>query len=167
MENDVEQNNYDSENLHLGYVTGVISRARMQTFERVLWRSLRGNLYMKSAEIDEPIVDPDTDSVVDKNVFCIFAHGTEIIAKIKKISESLGGTLYTIDDSADKRRDSLLEVTSRIEDLNNVRTPCYVKLLSWPDSLYIFVGFIHHKSNPSFRTAQGLWECHCLDNHCS
>ncbi|KAG1065127.1 hypothetical protein G6F42_026881 [Rhizopus arrhizus] len=63
----------------------------MQTFERVLWRSLRGNLYMKSAEIDEPI-----------------------------ISESLGGTLYTIDDSADKRRDSLLEVTSRIEDLNNV-----------------------------------------------
>ncbi|EPB85344.1 V-type H+-transporting ATPase subunit I [Mucor circinelloides 1006PhL] len=120
LENDVEQNNYDSENLHLGYVTGVISRARMQTFERVLWRSLRGNLYMKSAEIDEPIVDPDTDSVVDKNVFCIFAHGTEIIAKIKKISESLGGTLYTIDDSADKRRDSLLEVTSRIEDLNNV-----------------------------------------------
>lgn len=121
LENDVEQNNYDSENLHLGYVTGVISRARMQTFERVLWRSLRGNLYMKSAEIDEPIVDPDTDSVVDKNVFCIFAHGTEIIAKIKKISESLGGTLYTIDDSADKRRDSLLEVTSRIEDLNNVK----------------------------------------------
>jgi V-type H+-transporting ATPase subunit a len=92
----------------------------MQTFERVLWRSLRGNLYMKSAEIDEPIVDPDTDSVVDKNVFCIFAHGNEIISKIKKISESLGGTLYSIDDSADKRRDSLLEITSRIEDLNNV-----------------------------------------------
>jgi vacuolar-type H+-ATPase subunit I/STV1 len=101
-------------------VTGVIARSRMQTFERVLWRSLRGNLFMKSAEIDEAIVDPDTDSVVDKNVFCIFAHGNEIIAKIKKISESLGGTLYSIDDSADKRRDSLLEVTSRIEDLNNV-----------------------------------------------
>ncbi|CAO3618883.1 unnamed protein product [Mucor hiemalis] len=118
LEHDAAQ--FESENLHLGYVTGVISRSRMQTFERVLWRSLRGNLYMKSAEIDEPIVDPDTDSVVDKNVFCIFAHGTEIIAKIKKISESLGGTLYSIDDSADKRRDSLLEVTSRIEDLNNV-----------------------------------------------
>ncbi|KAI8326975.1 V-type ATPase, V0 complex, 116kDa subunit family [Choanephora cucurbitarum] len=117
---DVEQVHYDLDNMHLGYVTGVIARSRMQTFERVLWRSLRGNLYMKSAEIDEPIVDPDTDSVIDKNVFCIFAHGTEIIAKIKKISESLGGTLYSIDDSADKRRDSLLDVTSRIEDLNNV-----------------------------------------------
>ncbi|KAI8047517.1 V-type ATPase, V0 complex, 116kDa subunit family [Gilbertella persicaria] len=120
LENDVEQVHYDLEHMHLGYVTGVIARSRMQTFERVLWRSLRGNLYMKSAEIDEPIVDPDTDSVVDKNVFCIFAHGTEIIAKIKKISESLGGTLYSIDDSVDKRRDSLLQVTSRIEDLNNV-----------------------------------------------
>ncbi|KAI9470042.1 MAG: V-type ATPase, V0 complex, 116kDa subunit family [Benjaminiella poitrasii] len=120
LENDAEQAHFNIENLHLGYVTGVIARSRIQTFERVLWRSLRGNLYMKSAEIDEPIVDPDTDSVVDKNVFCIFAHGTEIIAKIKKISESLGGTLYGIDDSADKRRDALLEVTSRIEDLNNV-----------------------------------------------
>ncbi|KAG1458314.1 hypothetical protein G6F56_006423 [Rhizopus delemar] len=117
LENDVHN---DIGHLNLGYVTGVIPRSRMQTFERVLWRSLRGNLYINSAEIDEPIVDPDTDSLVEKNVFAIFAHGSEIIAKIKKISESLGATLYSIDDSADKRSDALLEVTNRIEDLNNV-----------------------------------------------
>ncbi|KAG0747394.1 hypothetical protein G6F57_003060 [Rhizopus arrhizus] len=117
LDNDVHN---DFDRLNLGYVTGVIPRTRMQTFERVLWRSLRGNLYIKSAEIDEAIIDPDTDSVVEKNVFAIFAHGSEIIAKIKKISESLGATLYSIDDSADKRRDALLEVTNRIEDLNNV-----------------------------------------------
>lgn len=76
---------------------------------------------MNSAEIDEPIVDPDSDEVVDKNVFAIFAHGREIINKIRKISESLGATLYTVDNSADKRRDVLLEVTGQIEDLNNVR----------------------------------------------
>ncbi|GAA5798541.1 V-type ATPase, V0 complex, 116kDa subunit family [Helicostylum pulchrum] len=120
LENDVEQVNHDLDTMHLGYVTGVIPRARMQTFERVLWRSLRGNLYLRSAEIDEPIIDPDTDGVVDKNVFCIFAHGNEIISKIKKVSESLGGTLYSIDDSADKRRESLIQITGRIEDLNNV-----------------------------------------------
>ncbi|CAO3684159.1 unnamed protein product [Rhizopus stolonifer] len=117
LENDVHN---DVGHHNLGYVTGVIPRSRMQTFERVLWRSLRGNLYINSAEIDEPIVDPDTDSLVEKNVFAIFAHGSEIIAKIKKISESLGATLYSIDDSADKRSDALLEVTNRIEDLNNV-----------------------------------------------
>lgn len=118
---DVEQQtHYELNRLNLGYVTGVIARSRMQTFERVLWRSLRGNLYMNSAEIDEPIVDPDSDEVVEKNVFAIFAHGREIINKIKKISESLGATLYSVDDSPSKRRDALLEVTSRIEDLNNV-----------------------------------------------
>ncbi|KAI8376335.1 V-type ATPase, V0 complex, 116kDa subunit family [Radiomyces spectabilis] len=121
LDHDVEeQAHYDLNHLNLNYVTGVIARSRMQTFERVLWRSLRGNLYMNSAEIDEQIVDPVTDEVVDKNVFAIFAHGREIIAKIKKISESLGGTLYSIDDSLDKRRDALLEVTNQIEDFNNV-----------------------------------------------
>ncbi|ORX49131.1 V0/A0 complex, 116-kDa subunit of ATPase [Hesseltinella vesiculosa] len=121
LDNDVEQQAYnDAQQVHLGYVTGVIARSRIQTFERVLWRSLRGNLYMKTAEIDEAIVDPDSDEMVEKNVFAIFAHGREIVAKIKKISESLGATLYSVDDSPDKRRDALLDVTSRIEDLNSV-----------------------------------------------
>lgn len=120
LERDVEQANFDGTGLNLGYVTGVISKDRLPTFERVLWRSLRGNLYMNSAEIDEPITDPVTDEVLEKNVFIIFAHGREIISKIKKISESLGGTIYSVDESPDKRRDELLEVTSRIEDLHNV-----------------------------------------------
>jgi len=106
--------------LNLGYVTGVISRQRMQTFERVLWRSLRGNLYLNYAEIEEPIVDPATDEVVEKNVFIIFSQGRELLNKIRKISESLGATLYPIDSSSDARKDALREVTSRLEDLNNV-----------------------------------------------
>ncbi|ORZ17949.1 V-type ATPase, V0 complex, 116kDa subunit family [Absidia repens] len=123
LDNDVEQQAYnETSQVNLGYVTGVIPRSRIQTFERVLWRSLRGNLYMNTAEIDESIVDPDSDDVVEKNVFAIFAHGREIIAKIKKISESLGATLYSIDESADKRRDALTDVTSRIEDLTSVLT---------------------------------------------
>ena len=32
------------------FVSGTIDRARMGTFERVLWRVLRGNLYMNYAE---------------------------------------------------------------------------------------------------------------------
>ncbi|KAF9133117.1 H(+)-transporting V0 sector ATPase subunit a [Mortierella sp. 14UC] len=101
--------------LQLGNVTGVIPRNKMQTFERILWRSLRGNLYMNTAEIDEPVTDPSTDVVVEKNVFIIFAHGREILAKIKKIAESLGATLYPIDSSPDRRREALLDVTRRQE----------------------------------------------------
>ncbi|TPX33003.1 hypothetical protein SmJEL517_g03985 [Synchytrium microbalum] len=106
--------------VNLGFVAGVIPRARMNTFERILWRALRGNLYMNYAEIDEPITDPITDEVVTKNVFIIFAHGKEILAKIRKICESLGATLYPVDDSSDKRRQDALEVIARIEDVKHV-----------------------------------------------
>ncbi|KAG0229756.1 H(+)-transporting V0 sector ATPase subunit a [Actinomortierella wolfii] len=106
--------------LALGNITGVIPRSRMQTFERILWRSLRGNLYMNTAEIEEPIIDPSTDQVVEKNVFIIFAHGKEILAKIRKISESLGATLYPIDPSPDRRREALQDVSRHIEEFNSV-----------------------------------------------
>lgn len=93
----------------------------MLIFERVLWRILRGNLLMNFAEIAEPIIDPsEVGKSVHKNVFVIFAHGEEVINKIKKITESMGGTLYTVDDSSDKRREALAEVTTRMEDLNTV-----------------------------------------------
>ncbi|KAF9273691.1 H(+)-transporting V0 sector ATPase subunit a, partial [Mortierella antarctica] len=108
--------------LALGNVTGVIPRSKMQTFERILWRSLRGNLYMNTAEIEEPVIDPSTDLPVEKNVFIIFAHGREILAKIKKISESLGATLYPIDNNSDRRRDALQEVERHIEEFNSVLT---------------------------------------------
>ena len=49
---------------------------------------MRGNLYMNHAEIKDEIVDPSSDVAVFKDVFIIFAHGRELINKIKKISES-------------------------------------------------------------------------------
>lgn len=33
--------------VQLGFVSGVIARAQLEGFERVLWRSTRGNLFMK------------------------------------------------------------------------------------------------------------------------
>jgi len=92
----------------------------MISFERILWRALRGNLYMNYAEIADPITDPITDQIVQKNVFIIFAHGNQLINKIRKISESMGATLYPVDSNPDKRREDAIEVIARIEDLNNV-----------------------------------------------
>lgn len=106
--------------MNIGFVAGVIPRERIATFERILWRTLRGNLFMNQSEIDEPITDPSTNENVDKNVFVIFAHGKELLAKIRKISESLGADLYSVDEDTNLRRDQLHEVNNRIGDLQDV-----------------------------------------------
>lgn len=125
---DVEQHptgqNGDAERsfsvMNIGFVAGVIPRDRVAAFERILWRTLRGNLYMNQSEIPEPLMDPTNNETVNKNVFVIFAHGKELIAKIRKISESLGADLYSVDENSDLRRDQIHEVNTRLSDLGSV-----------------------------------------------
>ena len=106
--------------MNIGFISGVIPRERVAAFERILWRTLRGNLYMNQSEIPEALVDPTNNESVNKNVFVIFAHGKEIIAKIRKISESLGADLYSVDENSDLRRDQIHEVNNRLSDLGSV-----------------------------------------------
>ena len=106
--------------MNIGFVAGVIPRERLAAFERILWRTLRGNLYMNQSEIPESIINPETNEGISKNVFVIFAHGKEIIAKIRKISESLGADLYSVDENSELRRDQIHEVNTRLGDLSSV-----------------------------------------------
>ena len=81
---------------------------------------LRGNLYMNYIDIQEPFVDPETGIETRKNVFIIFAHGDMLLSRIRKVASSMGATIYPIDANADKRADSMREVTTRLEDLQIV-----------------------------------------------
>lgn len=106
--------------MNIGFVAGVINRDRVGAFERILWRTLRGNLYMNQSEIPEPLIDPSNNEPISKNVFVIFAHGKEILAKIRKISESMGAEVYNVDENSDLRRDQVFEVNARLNDVQNV-----------------------------------------------
>lgn len=106
--------------MNIGFVAGVIARDRVAAFERILWRTLRGNLYMNQSEIPEPLIDPSNNEPINKNVFVIFAHGKEILAKIRKISESMGAEVYNVDENSDLRRDQIHEVNARLNDVQNV-----------------------------------------------
>ncbi|KKA29098.1 hypothetical protein TD95_002789 [Thielaviopsis punctulata] len=106
--------------INIGFVAGVIPRDRVASFERILWRTLRGNLYMNQSEIPEPLIDPSTNEKVNKNVFVIFAHGKEILAKIRKISESMGADVHSVDENSEIRREQILDVNARLSDVQNV-----------------------------------------------
>jgi V-type H+-transporting ATPase subunit a len=123
---DIEQNQGSADadrsfsGMNIGFVAGVIARDRVASFERILWRTLRGNLYMNQSEIPEPLIDPSNNEAINKNVFVIFAHGKEILNKIRKISESMGADVYNVDENSDLRRDQIHEVNNRLEDVQNV-----------------------------------------------
>ncbi|KAI3624830.1 VPH1 [Malassezia furfur] len=104
----------------LEFVAGTIDRAQMATLERVLWRALRGNLFMNYAEIPQGFADASHDDLVFKNVFVIFAHGATVLAKIRKIAESMGGTLFPVESDAAQRDARLHDVLERIEDHENI-----------------------------------------------
>ena len=53
-----------SKQVRLGFVTGLVAKAKAQAFERVLFRATRGNMFLKQATIDEPVVDPATGEEV-------------------------------------------------------------------------------------------------------
>ncbi|KAJ5149681.1 hypothetical protein N7448_001259 [Penicillium atrosanguineum] len=106
--------------MNIGFVAGVIPQDRIGAFERILWRTLRGNLYMNQSEIPDAIIDPVNNEEIHKSVFVIFAHGKNILAKIRKISESLGASLYGVDENSELRRDQIHEVNTRLGDVGNV-----------------------------------------------
>ncbi|KAK7229609.1 hypothetical protein V2G26_001779 [Clonostachys chloroleuca] len=149
---DVEQHNTPPDierscsGMEIDFISGVISRDRVATFERILWRTLRGNLYMKLSEILEPLIDPMNNEAVRKNVFLIIAHGKKIIAKIRKIAESMGAEVYNVDENSDIRCDQIHGVNSRLEDvqsvLRNTQTTLEAELNQISQSLSVWMVLI-------------------------
>ncbi|XP_054163547.1 V-type proton ATPase 116 kDa subunit a 1-like [Oppia nitens] len=104
----------------LSFVAGVIRRDRQMTFERMLWRVCRGNVFLRQREIDKPLEDPTTGDLVFKSVFIIFFQGDQLKAKVKKICEGFRATIYPCPEDAADRRLMVSNVLSRIDDLNTV-----------------------------------------------
>ncbi|KAL0573192.1 H(+)-transporting V0 sector ATPase subunit a [Marasmius crinis-equi] len=107
-------------NLVIKFVAGVIDRSRVSTLERVLWRLLRGNLYMKHWDVQDPFIDPVTGSGTLKNVFVVFVHGESLMSKVTKVSKSLGAALYPINSDYNERSASLRRLTTQLEDVEVV-----------------------------------------------
>ncbi|UMM24893.1 hypothetical protein L5515_004911 [Caenorhabditis briggsae] len=106
--------------LRLGFVAGVIQRERLHAFERLLWRACRGNVFLRTSEIDDVLNDTVTGDPVNKCVFIIFFQGDQLKTKVKKICEGFRATLYPCPDTPQERREMSIGVMTRIEDLKTV-----------------------------------------------
>ncbi|KHJ98086.1 V-type ATPase subunit family protein [Oesophagostomum dentatum] len=106
--------------LQVCFVAGVIRRERLPAFERLLWRACRGNVFLRTSEIDDVLNDTVTGEPVNKTVFIIFFQGDQLKTKVKKICEGFRATLYPCPDTPQERREMSIGVMTRIEDLKTV-----------------------------------------------
>uniref|UniRef100_A0A672HMZ9 V-type proton ATPase subunit a n=1 Tax=Salarias fasciatus TaxID=181472 RepID=A0A672HMZ9_SALFA len=102
------------------FVAGVIGRERIPTFERMLWRVCRGNVFLRQADIEDPLEDPATGDQVHKSVFIIFFQGDQLKNRVKKICEGFRATLYPCPETPQERKEMLAGVNTRIDDLQMV-----------------------------------------------
>ncbi|KAK7789681.1 hypothetical protein R5R35_011447 [Gryllus longicercus] len=104
----------------LGFVAGVVPRERVPAFERMLWRISRGNVFLRRAELDQPLEDPTTGNEIFKTVFVAFFQGEQLKSRVKKVCSGFHASLYACPTSQSERQDMLKGVRTRLEDLNLV-----------------------------------------------
>ncbi|XP_034944898.1 V-type proton ATPase 116 kDa subunit a isoform X2 [Chelonus insularis] len=104
----------------LEFVAGVVNRERVPAFERMLWRISRGNVFLRQAELEKPLEDPNTGNGIYKTVFVAFFQGEQLKSRIKKVCAGFHASLYPCPHSNAERLEMLKGVRTRLEDLNLV-----------------------------------------------
>uniref|UniRef100_A0A0K8SPP4 V-type proton ATPase subunit a n=1 Tax=Lygus hesperus TaxID=30085 RepID=A0A0K8SPP4_LYGHE len=104
----------------LGFVAGVVPKERVFSFERMLWRISRGNVFLRRADIEEPLYDPATGNTRLKTVFVAFFQGEQLKSRVKKVCAGFHATMYPCPYSLNERLSMVNEVKTRLEDLTMV-----------------------------------------------
>jgi V-type H+-transporting ATPase subunit a len=106
--------------LALNFVVGSIPRGKIEILNKILWRTLRGNLYFNHEPIDEPVIELLSGESVEKDVFIVYTHGKLLIQKVKKIIDSLDGKIFDVSSDHEIYQQSLEETNLQINDLDQV-----------------------------------------------
>ena len=106
--------------MKLNNVSGVIERSKLVTFEKMLWRVSKGNIFVRFCDIDEEMKDPKTGDDILKSVFILFYQGRALQSIVKKICDGFHASVYSCPSSKDERLEMLTGVKTRLEDLKTV-----------------------------------------------
>ncbi|KAG8371380.1 hypothetical protein BUALT_Bualt13G0081800 [Buddleja alternifolia] len=101
------------------FISGIICKSKVLRFERMLFRTTRGNMLFNQAPADAQILDHVSNEmvIVEKTVFVVFFSGEQARTKILKICEAFGANCYAVPEDTTKRRQITREVLSRLSEL--------------------------------------------------
>lgn len=119
-----------SKQVKLGSVSGLVPREKAIAFERILFRSTRGNVFLTQSVVEEPVIDPLSGEKVEKNVFVIFYSGERAKNKVLKICEAFGANQYSFTEDLGKQFEMITEVSGRLREMQTT----------------IDVGLVHRKN---------------------
>ncbi|XP_027356468.1 V-type proton ATPase subunit a3-like isoform X2 [Abrus precatorius] len=114
---DQELTGDSSKQVKLGFLAGLVPREKSMTFERILFRATRGNVFLRQATVEDPVIDPVSGEKTEKNVFVVFYAGEKAKAKILKICEAFGANRYPFAEELGKQAQMITEVSGRLLEL--------------------------------------------------
>ena len=127
--------------ISVNFVVGVIQIRKYNAFERVMWRAMRGNVYISKSNIFTYTSTETSLPKEEKCVFIIFGHGAAALNKVQKICSALGCRTFPeiSNDDDSSRADRLVQVDTQIDDLTsihfNTRQACRSELSKIAESL--------------------------------
>uniref|UniRef100_A0A9J2Q1U1 V-type proton ATPase subunit a n=1 Tax=Ascaris lumbricoides TaxID=6252 RepID=A0A9J2Q1U1_ASCLU len=107
------------EDNELKYIAGVLPRAHAHSFERMLWRWCRGNVFVRTSDISST-VDTFMDDPSEKAVFIIFFYGEALKARAKKVCEGFRASIYNCPETTEERAAMKEGIAVRISELKAV-----------------------------------------------
>ncbi|VDM44885.1 unnamed protein product [Toxocara canis] len=113
---DRDEKKEDSE---MQFIAGVLQRSRARSFERMLWRWCRGNVFVRTSDISKTS-DPLMGDPSEKSVFIIFFYGEALRARAKKVCDGFSASVYNCPESSEGRAMIKEGIAVRIAEMKTV-----------------------------------------------
>ncbi|SCU96460.1 LANO_0E13564g1_1 [Lachancea nothofagi CBS 11611] len=114
-------------------IIGSISRIKVETLNKILFRILRGNLFFHNIPITEPLLE--NDQPVEKDCFIVFTHGEVLLGKVRKVVESLNGTIFPTNEASSTVQNLNAQITDLQQICQTTEQTLYTELLIVSDQL--------------------------------
>nr|GMC92426.1 V-type proton ATPase subunit A1-like [Ipomoea batatas] len=147
---------------HVRFISGVICKSKVLTFERMSFRATRGNMLFNQAPAEYEIMDPASNEMVEKVVFIVFFSGEQARTKILKICEAFGASCYPVPEDIIKRRQIIQEVCHKM--IATVLTVTLKEKFNDIYSLWLryFFSLVYTHQNLKYMTYKDCFEsCSC------